>query len=119
MPISSRTSLDNPPPPARGNIRPAAPDVPASAAMGGGITSTTLPQALIERAMFAEQALTALAQVSPDLTPLVAQLVEQLRSGVMQQVQGGGQQGIQQPGGTGLEGVLQALTSGGGPPPVA
>ena len=86
--------------------------------MGGAISSTTLPQALIERAMLAEQALTSLAQVSPDLTPLVAELVEKLRSGVSQKVQGG--QGPQQQGGTGIGGALQALVSAGGaPPPVA
>ncbi len=120
MPPPSRISLDNPPPPARGNVRPADPAVPASAAMGGSITSATLPQALIERAMLAEQALTSLAQVDPRLTPLVATLVEQLRSGVQQQIQGGGQ-GVQQqqPGGAGLGDVLKSLASGGAPPPVA
>ncbi len=118
MPPPSRISLDSPPPPAPGNVRRADPSVPASAAMGGAITSTTLPQALIERAMFVEDALKSLAQVSPNLTPLVAQLVEQLRSGVQQQIQGGGQ-GNQQPGNAGLGGILQSLAAGGAPPPVA
>ncbi len=96
-PMSSR--LDSPPPAPSGVVRPAPPAAPAGAMMSGGsagINQNTLPQAVIERAMLVEQTLTSLSQVAPTLTPLVAGLIDQLRSGVSGALQGGGS-GLQPP----------------------
>lgn len=87
----SRRSLDGPPPAAPGNVKRVL-DVPMAASMGASaISPATMPQALIEHAMLAEQVLTSLAKIAPSLTPMVAQIIETLRMNVAGLVQGGAQ----------------------------
>lgn len=88
-------------------------------AMGMGanpLSSATLPQALIERAMLAEQALTELAQIAPSLVPTVAQMIDTLRTSVASQVQG-----PQQPAAApmGMMGPMMGAAQPAGPGPVA
>lgn len=84
--------LDGPPPAPTGVMRRAPePTVPAASAMGGtgaGVASN-FPQAIIERAMLAEESLKSLAQILPDLMPVMAQMIDTLRAAVGGAVQGG------------------------------
>jgi len=84
------------------------------AAMGAAppVSSMTLPQAIIERAMLVEQVLQSLASVAPGLTPAVAQIIDLLRASVAGQLQGG-----QSPMGMGAPGTPGMGMMGAAPAP--
>ena len=117
MPVSDakRPNLDGPPPQAPGMTRRVV-EPPMSSMMGGAppISSATMPQAVIEKAMLVENSLTALARLAPTLTPIVAQMIDALRMNVAQAIQGS-----QQPMGMELASPAPAAASPGAGMPMA
>lgn len=123
---SQGAKLDGPPPapPGRPQPAPATASMSAMAPASPPLGANAAPQALIERAVAAEQALTALVRLAPDLGPVIAQQIDQLRAAVGGLLQGGSS-GPASPMMGGGMGMMSGMSStptpsvGAGGPPMA